>query len=73
MYSTLKYYNLCYKRIYKGGYKDMAEENSPGGNAVWAIALIIIVAIIAGVIYFGGFLNSTQKKEIDVEINVPSR
>jgi len=52
---------------------NMAEENGPGSNAVWAIALIIIVAIIAGVVYFGGFLNTSQKKEINVDINVPSR
>ncbi len=51
----------------------MADENGPGGNAVWAIALIIIVAIIASVIYFGGFLNNSQNRDIDVEINVPSR
>ena len=51
----------------------MADENGTGSNAVWAIALIIIVAIVAGLIYFGGFLNTSQKKEIDIDINVPSR
>ena len=35
----------------------MADEgNGTGSNAVWAIALIIIVAIIAGVVYYSGVL-----------------
>ena len=52
----------------------MDEENSTGSNAVWAIALIIIVAIIAGVVYYSGILKGgSQKKDIDVDISVPAR
>ena len=51
----------------------MADEDGGGpGNFVWAIALIIIVAIIAAVVMSGGFLSRGDKK-IDVEINTPSR
>jgi len=51
----------------------MAEGDSSGsGNFVWAIALIIIVAIIAAVVMSGGFL-SRGDKDIDVEIKTPAR
>ncbi len=49
----------------------MSEENSTGNNLIWAITMIIIVAIIAGAIYYSGFLGSTKKQEIDVEVKVP--
>ena len=42
------------------------------GNFVWAIALIIIVAIVAAVVMSGGFLSGGDKK-IDVEIKTPTR
>ncbi len=51
----------------------MAEgEGSGPGNFVWAIALIIIVAIIAAVVLSGGFLSQGDKK-IDVDIKAPAR
>ena len=58
------------RRIY------MADDNSTGTNMIWAIAMIIIVAIIAGALYYSGALsgrraNPTQK--IDVEVSAPSR
>lgn len=40
-------------------------------SLIWAIALIVIVGIIMGALYYGGFLNNKQKKEIDVEVSVP--
>jgi len=49
----------------------MSEENRIGSNLIWAVAMIIIVAIIAGTFYYGGFLNSNKKHEIDVEVKVP--
>ena len=45
---------------------------SGAGNFVWAIALIIIVAIIAAVVMSGGFLSGGDKN-IDVEIKAPTR
>jgi hypothetical protein len=47
----------------------MADENGTGNNLIWAIAMIIIVAIIAGALYYSGFLGGT-KKEPDIKINV---
>ncbi len=52
----------------------MADEDGGGaGNFVWAIALIIIVAIIAAVVMSGGFLSRSGDKKIDVEIKTPAR
>ncbi len=42
-------------------------------NMIWAVALIAIVLIIFGALYYGGVLSGNQKKSIDVEIKVPSR
>ena len=39
---------------------------------IWAVALIIIVAIMAGTLYYGGFLSGKTKQEIDVDIKAPS-
>jgi hypothetical protein len=51
----------------------MADGDGSGpGNFVWAIALLIIVAIIAAVVMSGGFLRSGDK-DIDVEIKTPAR
>ena len=51
----------------------MADEDGGGaGNFVWAIALIIIVAIVAAVVMSGGFLSGGDKK-IDVDIKTPAR
>ena len=51
----------------------MAEDNNTGSNAVWAIALVVVVAIIAGAIYYSGVLNQSSKKEVDIDITVPAR
>lgn len=52
----------------------MAEGESTGSSAIWAVALIIIVAIIAGVFFYsGGFMGGSQKKDIDIEIKAPTR
>ena len=42
-------------------------------NAIWAVALVIIVALIVGVVYYSGVLRSGQKKEIDINVTAPSR
>lgn len=53
--------------------KEMAEGESTGSSAIWAVALIIIVAIIAGVFFYSGGFPGSQKKEIDVDISAPGR
>jgi hypothetical protein len=41
-------------------------------NAIWAVAMIIIVAIIAGAVYYSGILKqSPAKNKVDVEVTVP--
>lgn len=54
----------------------MAEgENAAGvaSNFIWALAFIIIVALIVGAFYYGGFLTGNKKTDVDVEITAPSR
>lgn len=50
----------------------MAEENSAGNNFIWAITLIIIVAIIAGVVYYSGLLGGPKKEKMDINISAPT-
>jgi hypothetical protein len=50
----------------------MSEENGTGSNAVWAIAFIVVVAIIAGLVYYSGILKTSPKKEVDVKVTVPA-
>jgi hypothetical protein len=52
--------------------KFMAEDNSTGSNFIWAVALIIIVAIIAGALYYSGFLGGTKKERIDINVTAPA-
>ena len=47
----------------------MDENNSAGSNMIWAVTLIIIVAIIAGALYYSGFLGGTKKEQIDINID----
>ena len=55
----------------------MVEDNGNGtaSNAIWAVAMIIIVALIAGVLYFtvlkGGGPSPTKK--VDVDVSIPAR
>jgi len=52
----------------------MAEEEGTASNAIWAVALIIIVAMIVGVVYYSGILRSgNDKKEIDINVTAPAR
>ena len=54
----------------------MAEDEGAAGvasNMIWALAFIIIVAMIVGAFYYGGFLSGKKKTEIDVNVSVPTR
>ncbi len=52
----------------------MEGENNTGNSLIWAITTIIIVAIIAGAVYYSGFLSGNRKetKDVNLEIKVPS-
>ncbi len=51
----------------------MAEGEGTASNAIWAVALIIIVALIVGVVYYSGVLTGGTKKEVDINVTAPSR
>ena len=55
----------------------MAEENGGGAgvasNFIWAMALILIVMIVMGALYYGGILSGKKKTEVDVNVSVPAR
>ena len=56
------------------GERSMADNgDSTGSNMIWAVAMIIIVAIIAAALFYGGILGGSQKKQVDVDIKVPAR
>ncbi|MEP7074708.1 MAG: hypothetical protein ABI878_02775 [Acidobacteriota bacterium] len=42
-------------------------------NLIWAVAMIVIVAMVVGAFYYGGMLTGKQKKEIDVNVSLPTR
>lgn len=48
----------------------MVEENGTGTNLIWALTTIIVVAIIAGAIYYSGVLNQSPATEKKVNINI---
>ena len=50
----------------------MSEENNTGSNLIWAITTILVVAIIAGALYYSGFLGGTKKEKIDINVTAPS-
>ncbi|QQS41347.1 MAG: hypothetical protein IPM63_18630 [Acidobacteriota bacterium] len=48
------------------------ERNSVGINMIWAITILLIVAMLAGAVYYSGFLSNAGDKEIDVNVSVPA-
>jgi heme/copper-type cytochrome/quinol oxidase subunit 2 len=51
----------------------MSEENSTGTNLIWAITMIIIVAIIAGALYYTVIRTGNDKtKDINIKVDVPA-
>ena len=52
----------------------MAEESGNGtaSNFIWALAMIIIVAIIAAALFYGGFLGNRGTQKIDVDVSAPA-
>ena len=49
----------------------MADDGNTGSNAVWAVAIIIIVALIIGAVFYSGVL--TNKKQVDINVSAPTR
>lgn len=52
----------------------MSEENSTGNNLIWAITMLIVVAIIAGALFFAFTKSgSNVPSKVDVDVKVPTR
>lgn len=49
------------------------EENSGGNNLIWAITMLIVVAIIAGTMYMIFIRTPSPTKKVDVDVSVPAR
>ena len=49
----------------------MGTEDNTGSNAIWAVAMVIIVAMIVGGVYYVARMGSAEKK-IDVNITAPA-
>lgn len=52
--------------------RETGGDGGTGSSAVWAIAFVVIVAIIAGVVYYSGVLKNVaprQKTNIEVKTN----
>lgn len=48
------------------------EGKGVASNFIWALAMVVIVGMIAGALYYGGvFKGGPSKQEIDVEVKVP--
>lgn len=50
----------------------MEEEEGTASNAIWAVAMVIIVALVVGVVYYSGVLKSSPKKEVDINVTAPT-
>ncbi len=52
----------------------MAEDSGAGAasGALWALVTILLVVAVVAILYFGGFFNRGEKKEIDININKPN-
>lgn len=52
-------------------------ENNGGAKVassfIWAVALIVIIGIVMGALYYGGILSGKKKTGVDVNISVPAR
>lgn len=49
---------------------------STGSNAIWAIAFIIVVALIAGAVYYSGILRRVppaSPSKVNVEVSQPAQ
>lgn len=53
----------------------MADEgNGAASSGIWAVAMIIIVVLIIGAVYYSGALSGAGgDKKVDVDITAPAR
>jgi hypothetical protein len=46
-----------------------SETQNAAGGAMWALATVLIVLLVVGLLYFGGVFSN--RKSIDININKP--
>ncbi len=54
----------------------MEDGNNVGSNLIWALTTIIVVAIIAGAVFYSGILNKTVKTpdtKVDINVTTPAK
>lgn len=48
----------------------MSDGESTGSNMIWAVTLLIIVAVIVGTLYYSGILGGAKKTPDKIDINI---
>ena len=54
---------------------EIIEKESTASSFIWALAMVIIVGIIMGALYYGGVFKSLtkdKKTDVDVQITAPA-
>lgn len=51
----------------------MNSDGNTGSNAIWAVAMIIIVAMIVGGAYYIVRMSGSTPKKVDIDVTVPAR
>jgi hypothetical protein len=55
---------------------EIVEKESTASSFIWALAMILIVGIIMGALYYGGVfrgLNRDKKVDVDINVSAPAR
>jgi flagellar biogenesis protein FliO len=63
-------FDMCL--MYREEKEFMADGDRTASSAIWAVAMIIIVAMIVGAVYYVTRMGSAQKK-IDINVSAPAR
>jgi hypothetical protein len=51
----------------------MADEEGTASNAIWAVAMVIIVAMIIGGVYYVTQMRGPAEKKVDINVTAPAR
>lgn len=52
---------------------DVIQRESAASSFIWAIAVIVVVAILAGVVWYSGILTRSKKTQVDINVNPPAQ
>jgi FlaG/FlaF family flagellin (archaellin) len=48
-------------------------ESGAASSFIWAIAMIVVVAILAAVVWYSGILTRSKKTQVDINVNPPAQ